>query len=83
MFIPLPSPPSNIPGPVYQRRAPEPAQALSRPSARQYVTRPGDTLHSIAVAFYGRPEWQRIFNENMEVLNNTIAVYPGMTLTIP
>jgi LysM repeat protein len=52
--------------------------------ARRYAVRPGDTLSSIALRFYGsRARWPVIYQANRSVIKNPDAIFPGEVLTIP
>jgi LysM repeat protein len=52
--------------------------------ARRYTVRPGDTLSSIALRFYGsRARWTLIYQANRSVIKNPDAIFPGEVLTIP
>jgi len=78
-----------------QAGAPAQAAAAARPvytdalvihhePARRYTVRPGDTLSSIALRFYGsRSRWPAIFQANKAVIKNPDAIFPGEVLTIP
>jgi LysM repeat protein len=52
--------------------------------ARRYAVRPGDTLSSIALRFYGsRARWPVIYQANRSMIKNPDAIFPGEVLTIP
>ena len=52
--------------------------------ARRYTVRPGDTLSSVALRFYGsRARWPVIYQANRSVIKNPDAIFPGEVLTIP
>jgi LysM repeat protein len=92
-----PARPAAVAGQAYAARAAAPAQAAAagRPvytdalvihhePARRYTVRPGDTLSSIALRFYGsRSRWPAIFQANKAVIKNPDAIFPGQVLTIP
>ena len=75
--------------------APAQAAATARPvytdalvihhePARRYTVRPGDTLSSIALRFYGsRARWPLIYQANKSVIKNPDSIFPGEVLTIP
>jgi LysM repeat protein len=52
--------------------------------ARRYTVRPGDTLSSIAVRFYGNPaDWKWLYQANRSVIQNPNAIFPGEVLNVP
>ena len=60
------------------------ALVIHHEPARRYTVRPGDTLSSIALRFYGsRSRWPAIFQANKAVIKNPDAIFPGEVLTIP
>ena len=60
------------------------ALVIHHEPARRYTVRPGDTLSSIALRFYGsRSRWPAIFQANKAVVTNPDAIFPGEVLTIP
>lgn len=66
-------------GPVYTD-----AMVIHHEPARRYTVRPGDTLSSIALRFYGsRARWPVIYQANKSVINNPDAIFPGEVLTVP
>jgi LysM repeat protein len=66
-------------GPVYTD-----ALVLHHEAARRYTVRPGDTLSSIALRFYGsRARWPVIYQANKSVIKNPDSIFPGEVLTIP
>lgn len=49
-----------------------------------YQVRPSDSLASISLRFYGRPDqWRSIFAANRHLLDNPDRLTPGMALIIP
>ncbi len=76
-------PPSSVPGPVAPTAPPPARAAVSQPQARYYVVQGGDNLSRIALRFYGRPDWQRIFNANQGAITNPNLIRPGQRLLIP
>lgn len=49
-----------------------------------YTVKSGDTLSSIARAYYGNAsKWPDIFNANKDKIKNANLIYPGQVLTIP
>ena len=95
--IPIPNPPPvpNIPGPVTPKPpttqppkppAPKPPPP-SRPTVR-YVTVGvwpawNSTLSGIAKRYYGRPDWERIYNANRSKIRNPNLIFPGQRLVVP
>jgi LysM repeat protein len=66
-------------GPVYTD-----ALVIHHEPARRYTVRPGDTLSSIALRFYGsRARWPVIYQANKSVITNPDSIFPGEVLTIP
>ena len=60
------------------------ALVIHHEPARRYTVRPGDTLSSIALRFYGsRSRWPVIYQANKAVIKNPDAIFPGEVLTIP
>jgi LysM repeat protein len=52
--------------------------------ARRYTVRPGDTLSSIAVRFYGNPaDWKWLYQANRSVIENPNVIFPGEVLNVP
>jgi LysM repeat protein len=52
--------------------------------ARRYTVRPGDTLSSIAVRFYGSPaDWKWLYQANRSVIQNPNVIFPGEVLNVP
>ena len=52
--------------------------------ARRYTVRPGDTLSSIAVRFYGNPaDWKWLYQANRSVIHNPNVIVPGEVLNVP
>jgi len=52
--------------------------------ARRYTVRPGDTLSSIAVRFYGNPaDWKWLYQANRSVIQNPNVIFPGEVLNVP
>jgi nucleoid-associated protein YgaU len=77
-------PPKSVPG-IHRESVPPPGRRpVSLPQRRIYTTREGDSLASIASAFYGdRHRWPDIFNANQTRINNPNVVPAGTTLNIP
>jgi LysM repeat protein len=60
------------------------ALVIHHEPARRYTVRPGDTLSSIALRFYGsRARWPVIYQANKSVIKNPDSIFPGEVLTIP
>ena len=47
------------------------------------MVQPGQTLSSIAYQFYGKSDWNRIYQANSHILKSPDRVEPGITLVIP
>ncbi len=47
------------------------------------MVQPGQTLSSIAYQFYGKSDWNRIYQANKHILKSPDRVDPGITLVIP
>jgi len=92
-----PARPAAVAGQAYAARAATPARAAAAAApvytdalvihhepARRYTVRPGDTLSSIALRFYGsRSRWPLIYQANKSVIKNPDSIFPGEVLTIP
>jgi LysM repeat protein len=53
-------------------------------ATRTYTVQPGDTLSSIAQRFYGNPgDWESLYQENENVVQNPNSIYPGEVLKVP
>ncbi len=52
-------------------------------AAQNYTVVAGDNLSKIAKHFYGRPDWQRIYDANRDKLSDPDRIRIGQTLTIP
>jgi len=51
---------------------------------RFHIVRRGDTLTSISLKYYGRPNrWEKILNANKNTIKNPEALTPGAKLIIP
>ena len=48
-----------------------------------YTVASGDTLSHIAKRFYGKPDWQPIFDANRDQLDDPDKIVPGQVLKIP
>ena len=48
-----------------------------------YTVASGDTLSHIAKRFYGKPNWQPIFDANRDQLADPDRIRPGQVLKIP
>lgn len=48
-----------------------------------YTVASGDTLSHIAQHFYGKANWQRIFDANRDQLDDPDKIRPGQVLSIP
>jgi nucleoid-associated protein YgaU len=75
---------------VSQQTQPSPATMTAGASAsggqnqRRYTVKPGDTLSSISLQFYGDAnQYGKIFNANRSVLHDPNKISPGQTLVIP
>jgi nucleoid-associated protein YgaU len=65
------------------KAAPRPA-APKAPVARTYTVVAGDNLSRIAQRFFGRQDWQRIYNANRSIIGgNPNLIRPGQVLVIP
>jgi nucleoid-associated protein YgaU len=74
--------PPPAPAPVAQPAPPPPAPAPA--PQRTYTVVKGDNLSKIAQRFYGRQDWQKIYNANRGVIGgNPNKIYPGQVLVIP
>jgi nucleoid-associated protein YgaU len=61
-----------------------PGQILRIPTDELYTVVAGDTLRSIAQRFYGdENQWQRIFDENRDQINDPDVISVGQVLLIP
>ena len=91
--IPKPTPtpePTPTPKPT---PTPTPTPTPVKPSFRYHTVRPGDTLWAIAIRYYKKPDWQRIYNANKKgttradkkpgFISNPNLIYPGWVLLIP
>ena len=61
-------------------RPPEPAKPAP---PRSYRVVPGDCLWNIAIKFYGKPTWQKIFDANRDKIRNPNLIYPYQVFVIP
>jgi LysM repeat protein len=80
--------PARATGPAQGAAAARPvytdALVIHHEPARRYTVRPGDTLSSIALRFYGsRARWSLIYQANKSVIKNPDSIFPGEVLTIP
>lgn len=51
---------------------------------REHTVRPGETLYSIAEAYYGSGEYAAfIFRHNDTVIQDPNRIYPAQVITIP
>src|SRR5690349_13283809 len=80
--------PAQAAGPAQAAAAGRPvytdALVVHHEPARRYTVRPGDTLSSIALRFYGsRARWPLIYQANKSVIKNPDSIFPGEVLTIP
>ncbi len=48
-----------------------------------YTVKKGDNLSKIARKFYGKANWQKVYNANKDLLKNKNKLKPGMELVIP
>ena len=56
----------------------------SKPSARKYKIRKGDTLYKIAEKYYkDGNKWRKIYNANRDVLTNSNFIPANITIIIP
>lgn len=62
-------------------RPPAPVAAPAPPRTHRVV--PGDCLWNIAIKFYGKPTWQRIYDANRDKIRNPNLIYPGQVFIIP
>lgn len=66
------------------KRGSKRVQALSKPKARTYVVKRGDTLEGIAIRFYGtRGAVQKILAANRGRIDRKDRLYPGTPLVLP
>jgi hypothetical protein len=80
--LPAPAPlPVTVPQPAPVTVPPPSSPAP--PPARMYTVVPGDSLSKIAQRFYGRQDWQRIYNANRSTIKNPNLIFPGQRLVIP
>jgi nucleoid-associated protein YgaU len=59
------------------------AIAGSEGGEQTYTVVKGDNLSKIAKHFYGRQDWQRIFDANRDQLSDPDRIQPGQVLKIP
>ncbi len=60
------------------------AAATGGQNQRRYTVKPGDTLSSISLQFYGDAnQYGKIFNANRNVLHDPNKISPGQNLVIP
>lgn len=72
---------SNVRGGVRSSEADRPpAGSLGD---QTYTVASGDTLSHIATRFYGKPDWQPIFDANRGLLDDPDKIVPGQVLKIP
>lgn len=70
------------PKPVVKPAPPKKTPPKSGP--RTYIVKPGDNLSRIAQRFYGKPDWQRIYNANRAKIGHDPSfIRPLMVLVIP
>lgn len=63
---------------------PPPPPPPSAPANRTYTVVSGDNLSKIAQRYYGRQDWQKIYNANKGVIGgNPNLIKPGQVLVIP
>lgn len=62
-------------------RPPAPSTAPAPP--RTYRVVPGDCLWNIAIKFYGKPTWQKIYDANLGKIRNPNLIYPNQVFIIP
>lgn len=61
-------------------RPPAPAPP---PPQRTHRVVPGDCLWNIAIKYYGKPAWQRIYDANRNQIRDPHWIYPGQVFVIP
>lgn len=81
--IPKPPSPHTPTKPPTKPPPPKPKPPAPKPKVRYYFVRPGDNLSRIAQRYYGRQDWQRIYNANKSRIRNPNKIYPGQRLIIP
>jgi nucleoid-associated protein YgaU len=59
------------------------ASGVESTANQVYTVVAGDNLSKIAKHFYGRPDWQRIYDANRDTLSDPDRIRVGQTLTIP
>jgi nucleoid-associated protein YgaU len=63
--------------------APPPPPEKPQPKVEYYTIEKGDTLGEIAQRFYGKAsEYQRIFEDNRDVISDPDKIYPGQKIRI-
>ena len=54
------------------------------PKPKTHTVLSGDNLSKIARKYYGKPDWQKIYNANVNVIGkNPNIIYAGQVLKIP
>ena len=54
------------------------------PIPKTHTVLSGDNLSKIARKYYGKPDWQKIYNANVNVIGkNPNIIYAGQVLKIP
>ena len=84
---PKPAPkPASKPAPKPKPKpAPKPKpKPAPKPATTRYTVKRGDNLSMIAQRFYGRQDWQKIYNANRSAIgSNPNLIHAGLVLTIP
>lgn len=63
------------------KKIPVPKGGTTKPKAKTYTVKKGDTLSGIGAKFH--IPWQHIYNANKSKISNPNLIHPGLVLTIP
>lgn len=74
--------PASTPQPSYNDTYAA-APATTAAGGRIHVVRKKETLSTIALQYYGRKSWKRIYDANRNQISDPNKIYPGMQLVIP
>lgn len=69
--------------PANPQPAPVAVAAATPTAGHTYTVVRGDNLSAIAQRFYGRQDWQKIYNANRNQIANPNLIYAGQVLNIP
>jgi nucleoid-associated protein YgaU len=58
-------------------------QTATPAGTRVHVVQPKETLSSIALKYYGRRNWRKIYEANKDQISDPNVIHPGMKLIIP